>query len=52
MRVADGGGLAHEGEDIEIVEMSESDVWLALDENRIIDAKTLVGLLWLRRRLS
>ena len=50
MRVAGGGGLAHEGEDIEIVEMSEDDVWHALDDHDIIDAKTLVGLMWLRQR--
>lgn len=53
MRVAEGGGLTREGEDIEIVEMSEDDVWRALDDHDIIDAKTLVGLQWLRqRRLS
>lgn len=53
MRVAEGGGLTREGEDIEIVEMSEHDVWRALDDHDIIDAKTLVGLQWLRqRRLS
>lgn len=52
MRIASGGGLAHEGEDIEIIEMSESDAWRALDDNHIIDAKTLVGLLSLRQRLS
>ena len=50
MRIAEGGGLAHEGEDIEIVEMSEQQAWRALDEQRVIDAKTLVGLMWLRRR--
>jgi nudix-type nucleoside diphosphatase (YffH/AdpP family) len=50
MQVAQGGGLTHEGEDIEIVEMSEQDVWRALDEQQILDAKTLVGLLWLRQR--
>jgi nudix-type nucleoside diphosphatase (YffH/AdpP family) len=50
MRVAEGGGLAHEGEDIEIVEMSEQEAWQALDEQHIVDAKTLVGLMWLRGR--
>ncbi|MDA0335161.1 MAG: NUDIX domain-containing protein [bacterium] len=50
MKVAEGGGLPQEGEDIEIVELSEAQAWLALDEQRIIDAKTLVGLMWLRRR--
>ncbi|HJP31994.1 MAG: NUDIX hydrolase [Candidatus Latescibacteria bacterium] len=50
MRVDEGGGLAHEGEDIEIIEMAEDDVWRALDDHRITDAKTLVGLMWLRLR--
>ena len=52
MRIADGGGLDHEGEDIEIIEWREADTWNALDEGRIHDAKTLVGLQWLRRRLE
>ena len=29
----------------------EEEVWRALDAGRIADAKTLVGLMWLRRRL-
>ncbi len=49
-QVAAGGGLDQEGEDIEIVEMSEQEVWRALDEHHIIDAKTLVGLMWLRQQ--
>jgi nudix-type nucleoside diphosphatase (YffH/AdpP family) len=52
MRVGDGGGLAHEGEDIEIYELSCQECWQALDDGRIADAKTLVGLLRLRQRLS
>jgi nudix-type nucleoside diphosphatase (YffH/AdpP family) len=52
MRVAEGGGLAHEGEDIEIVEISEEHAWRALDEQRVIDAKTLIGMMWIRQRFS
>ena len=48
-RVADGGGL-DAGEDIEVVEMTESEVWRAVDEGEIVDAKTLVGLLSYRQR--
>ena len=46
-----GGGLEEEGESIEVVEWPEEEVWAALDAGRIADAKTLVGLMWLRRRL-
>ena len=46
-----GGGLEEEGESIEILEWPEEQVWAALDAGRIADAKTLVGLMWLRRRL-
>lgn len=48
-RVADGGGF-DAGEDIEVVEMTESEVWRAVDEGEIVDAKTLVGLLSYRQR--
>lgn len=46
-----GGGLQEEGESIEVLEWPEEEVWAALDAGRIADAKTLVGLMWLRRRL-
>ena len=49
-RVEDGGGLDAEGEDIEVVEMTESEVWRAVDAGEIVDAKTLVGLLSYRQR--
>jgi len=49
-RVARGGGLDAEGEDIEVVEMTETEVWRALDAGEIVDAKTLVGLLSYRQR--
>ena len=45
-----GGGLAHEGEDIEVVELQESEVWRSLDAGEFMDAKTLVGLLCYRQR--
>ncbi len=46
-----GGGLEEEGESIEVLEWPEDEVWRAIDAGRIADAKTLVGLMWLRRRL-
>jgi ADP-ribose pyrophosphatase len=43
-----GGGLAHESEDIQAVEFSLPELWGALDAGRIVDAKTMIGLMWLR----
>ena len=51
-RSGHGGGLEVEGEDIEVVEMPVGEVWSALDSGEIADAKTIVGLQWLRRRLE
>ena len=46
--MATGGGLVHEGEDIEIVELSIDEAWAMLDRGEIVDAKTVVLLQWLR----
>lgn len=46
-----GGGLAEEGEEIETVELSFEDALALLDDGCITDAKTLIALMWLRRRL-
>ncbi len=50
-KVAVGGGLATEHEDIEILEYPLSQVWTMLDAGHIVDAKTLVALLWLKNKL-
>lgn len=44
-----GGGLAHESEDIQALEFSLPELWQALDAGQIVDAKTIIGLMWLRR---
>lgn len=49
-RVADGGGLAHEDEDLEIVGYTPDEVSRSLLNNEIHDAKTLVGLLQAKLR--
>jgi ADP-ribose pyrophosphatase len=49
-RVSSGGGLASEHEDIEILEFSLPELWAALDSGQIVDAKTLIGLMWLRSK--
>ena len=47
-----GGGVKEEGEDIEVVELSPEQAWQALDQNEIVDAKTLVALLWCKRKFA
>ena len=41
-RIFDGGGLAHEGEDIEIVEMPLDDLFAFARSGVLLDAKTLI----------
>ena len=50
-REHEGGGLPEEGEDIEVVELPLDQAWRALESGEIADAKTIVGLQWLSRRL-
>lgn len=44
MRVSDGGGLAEEGEDIEVMEVPIKDALAMIADGRIIDAKTIILL--------
>ncbi|MDE2494889.1 MAG: NUDIX hydrolase [Alphaproteobacteria bacterium] len=50
--VAKGGGLSHENEDIRVVELPLKDAFQQLDRGKIADAKTIIGLMWLRERVS
>jgi nudix-type nucleoside diphosphatase (YffH/AdpP family) len=49
-RVADGGGLAHEGEEIIVEEVPLAELARMADEGRFVDIKSLVLLLALRLR--
>ena len=49
-QVSAGGGLASEHEDIEQVELTLPELWQALADGSIIDAKTLIAAQWLQRR--
>jgi nudix-type nucleoside diphosphatase (YffH/AdpP family) len=49
-RVAEGGGLAHEAENISVHELPLSDLAGAADAGRLVDAKTLLLLQTLRIR--
>ncbi len=51
-RIAAGGGLASEGEDIQFTEVALPELWSALDAGEIMDAKTIIGVMWLRRKLE
>ena len=44
MRIGDGGGLAEEGEDIEVLELSIEAALAMIAEGRIVDAKTIMLL--------
>jgi ADP-ribose pyrophosphatase len=50
--VAPGGGLAEEGEDIEILEIPYAEAFAMIDRGEIVDGKTLIALLWLKNKLS
>ncbi len=49
-RISDGGGLAHEGEEIEIVEMPLDDLFSLACSNVLLDAKTLILIQMLKLR--
>jgi nudix-type nucleoside diphosphatase (YffH/AdpP family) len=43
-KIADGGGLIEEGEDIEVLEISYNDVYKMIETGEITDAKTIILL--------
>ena len=51
-RVGEGGGHAHEGEDIEVVEMPFDDLRRLVRDVQILDAKTIILSLLLERELG
>ena len=44
MKIGNGGGLAHEGEDIEVLELSIDEALAMIADGRICDAKTIMLL--------
>lgn len=44
MRIGPGGGLAHEGEDIEVLELAVDEALAMIADGRIVDAKTIMLL--------
>ena len=51
-KIGDGGGHPHEGEDIEILELPFATARQMLLEGKILDAKTVMLLLFLERELN
>ncbi len=51
-KVADGGGLDEESEDIALVEIPVSELRNALASGEIQDAKTIIGIMWLQNYLK
>lgn len=49
-KVGAGGGVPAEGEDIEIIELTLSEMSEMLDAGELEDAKTLIGAMWLLNR--
>jgi len=48
MKVSDGGGLEHEQENIEVMEIPFEEAMLMIEDGRIRDAKTMLLLMYLR----
>ncbi|MEZ5822567.1 MAG: NUDIX domain-containing protein [Xanthobacteraceae bacterium] len=51
MRVGAGGGLAHEGEEIEVLELPFDEALAMIDDGRIVDAKTIMLLQYAALRI-
>ena len=47
-RVGGGGGLAHEGENIEVLELPFDEAYAMIARGEIVDMKTVVLLQWLK----
>lgn len=52
LRVSEGGGVAGEHEDIQIVEYPVDALWQALDNGAFSDAKTIIALMWFKQKMS
>jgi nudix-type nucleoside diphosphatase (YffH/AdpP family) len=46
-----GGGLVEENEDIKVLEIPCAEAFRQIDDGEIADAKTIIGLMWLREKL-
>ncbi len=51
-QVSEGGGVTSEHEDIQQVAVALPELWKALENGDIVDAKTLIAVQWLWRKLK
>jgi nudix-type nucleoside diphosphatase (YffH/AdpP family) len=51
-KIETGGGVPSEGEDIAVVELNIEDAFAQAISGQIADAKTILGIMWLRNRLD
>lgn len=51
-RVSEGGGVATEHEDIQVVEYSLDQCWHGLEKGAFSDAKTIIALMWLKQKMK
>lgn len=51
-KIAPGGGVEGEHEDIQTIAYSLPELWEALDSGKIMDAKTIIAIMWLRNELG
>jgi nudix-type nucleoside diphosphatase (YffH/AdpP family) len=51
-QVNQGGGLLSEHEDIRVLELPVKKVYKMLQQGQIVDAKTLIGLLYAKKRVG
>jgi ADP-ribose pyrophosphatase len=50
--VAKGGGVAEENEDIQVLELAPEEALRQVESGEIADAKTIIGLMWLKERMG
>lgn len=52
VRAQKGGGLSTENEDIKLIELRVEDALLQIERGTIADAKTILGIFWIRHRIA
>lgn len=51
-KVSEGGGVASENEDIQVKEYTWPQLQALLDNREIIDAKTIIAVMWFQKRMN
>ncbi len=51
-KISGGGGVASEHEDIQVKEFSWTDIQQMLETGKIVDAKTIIALMWFQKQVK